>query len=109
MSNRMYTGLKFLALILLPSVATLYFAIAGIWGLPNAQQVVGTITSIDAFLGVILGINTRTYNASDARYDGAINVTTQGEAKTFSLEFKDDEALDSLDSKKNVTFKINAT
>jgi hypothetical protein len=109
MSGKVYDVLKFVALILLPAIGALYFAIAGIWGLPYAQEIVGTITSIDAFLGVLLGINTRTYNASDAKYDGAINVITQGENKTFSLEFKDDEALDSLDQKPSVMFKINAT
>jgi hypothetical protein len=47
---------------LLPAAGTLYFALAGIWGLPYGEQVVGTITAIDTFLGVILGISTSQYN-----------------------------------------------
>ena len=47
---------------LLPSAGTLYFALAGIWGLPYGEQVVGTITAVDTFLGVILGISTSQYN-----------------------------------------------
>jgi hypothetical protein len=47
---------------LLPAAGTLYFALAGIWGLPYGEQVVGTITAIDTFLGVILGISTSRYN-----------------------------------------------
>lgn len=63
MSNKVYDILKWIAQILLPAVATLYFALASIWGFPYAEQIVGTITAIDAFLGVLLGISTTKYNA----------------------------------------------
>ena len=62
MSNKMYNILKWVAMILLPALGTLYFALAGIWGFPYAEQVVGTITAVDTFLGVILGISTMQYN-----------------------------------------------
>lgn len=61
MSNRTYDILKWIAQYLLPAAGTLYFALASIWGLPYGEQVVGTITAIDAFLGVILGISTAQY------------------------------------------------
>ena len=61
-SNKTYDKLKWIAQYLLPALATLYFAVAGIWGLPYANQVVGTITAIDTFLGVILGVSTAQYN-----------------------------------------------
>lgn len=47
---------------LLPALGTLYFALAGIWNFPYGEQVVGTITAVDTFLGVILGISTSQYN-----------------------------------------------
>ena len=56
MSNKMYDILKWIAQILLPAIGTLYFALAQIWGLPYAEQIVGTITAVDCFLGAILGI-----------------------------------------------------
>lgn len=62
MNNKVYDILKWIAQIVLPAAATLYFAIASIWGLNNAEQVIGTITAIDTFLGVILGISTIQYN-----------------------------------------------
>lgn len=62
MSNRTYDVLKWIAQILLPAIGTLYFALSEIWGFPYAEQVVGTITAVDAFLGVILGISTYQYN-----------------------------------------------
>ena len=65
MSNKLYDILKWIALILLPALGTLYFALAGIWGFPYAEQVVGTITAIDTFLGVLLGISANTYKKED--------------------------------------------
>ena len=61
MSNKTYDILKWIAQILLPAIGTLYFAIAQIWGLPYAEQIVGTITALDAFLGAILGVSTMAY------------------------------------------------
>lgn len=57
-SNRTYDILKYIAQIVLPALGTLYFALSCIWGLPYGEQVVGTITAIDAFLGALLGIST---------------------------------------------------
>lgn len=62
LSNKMYDMLKWVAQYLLPALGTLYFALAGIWGFPYGEEVVGTITAIDTFLGVLLGISTNYYN-----------------------------------------------
>jgi hypothetical protein len=61
MSNKVYDVLKWIAMYLLPALGTLYFAISGIWGLPYGEEVVGTLTAIDTFLGVVLGISTANY------------------------------------------------
>ena len=61
MSNKTYDILKWVAQILLPALGALYFALAKIWGLPYSNEVVGTITAIDAFLGALLGISTIQY------------------------------------------------
>ena len=58
LSNRAYDILKWIAMYFLPALGTLYFAVASIWSLPYGEQVVGTITAIDTFLGVLLGIST---------------------------------------------------
>lgn len=62
MSNKVYDVLKWIAQVLLPAVGTLYFALAGIWGFPFGEEVVGTITAVDAFLGTILMVSTSQYN-----------------------------------------------
>lgn len=65
MSNKVYDILKYVAQIVLPAIGTLYFALAQIWGLPFGEEVVGTITAIDAFLGALLGISTVRYNKEE--------------------------------------------
>ena len=65
MSNKTYDILKWVAQLFLPALGTLYFALAGIWGFPFGEEIVGTITSIDTFLGVILGISTNVYKKKE--------------------------------------------
>lgn len=60
--NKTYDLLKWVAQIVLPALGALYFALASTWGLPYGEQIVGTITAIDAFLGAILGVSTYNYN-----------------------------------------------
>lgn len=65
LNDKVYDILKWIAQYLLPAIGTLYFALAGIWGLPYGEQIVGSITAIDTFLGVILGLSSMKYNKSD--------------------------------------------
>lgn len=69
LNDKVYDVLKWIALYLLPAVGTLYFALAGIWEFPCGEEVVGTLTAIDTFLGVILGISTATYKKSVEKGD----------------------------------------
>ena len=61
MSNKMYDVLKYIAQIGLPAVGTLYYALSAIWGLPYGEQIVGTITAVDTFLGTLLMISSSAY------------------------------------------------
>ena len=62
MSNKVYDVLKYVAQIVLPALATLYFALAKIWNFPYGSEVVGTISAVDAFLGCLLKLSTDQYN-----------------------------------------------
>ena len=61
MSDKLYNILKAIAQYVLPALATLYFAVASIWSLPYATEVVGTITAIDAFIGALIGVSSAQY------------------------------------------------
>lgn len=65
-NSKLYDILKWVSMVFLPGAGTLYFALSSIWGLPYAEQVVGTITAIDTFLGVLLGISSATYYRDEA-------------------------------------------
>lgn len=62
LNNKVYDVLKYIAQIVLPALATLYFALSKIWGLPYGEEIVGTISAIDVFLGALLGISSMNYN-----------------------------------------------
>lgn len=64
MNNKLYDVLKWISLIVLPAIGTLYFALAGIWGFPYGEEIVGTIVAVETFLGAILGISNARYKKS---------------------------------------------
>ena len=65
MKNETYDRLKWIAQIALRAGATLYAALAGIWGLPHGTEITGTISAVDVFLGALLGISTKNYNKEE--------------------------------------------
>jgi imidazoleglycerol phosphate synthase glutamine amidotransferase subunit HisH len=67
-----YTAVKHTAALVLPAAGTLYFALAQIWRLPNAEEVMGTIAALNTFLGIVLGISVKSYNSSDTKYVGDV-------------------------------------
>lgn len=70
LNNRLYDVLKWIALIVLPAVATLYGALASVWGFPYPDQIVYTITAVDTFLGTLLGISNLQYKAGGDNEEG---------------------------------------
>lgn len=65
LSNKTYDILKWVCIIVLPAIATLYMGLAKIWDLPYATEVPQTITVVDAFLGALLGVSTINYNKDE--------------------------------------------
>lgn len=62
MNNKTYDILKYIAQIVIPAIGVLWFTVAQIWNIPYGQEILGTITAVDCFLGAILGISTMAYN-----------------------------------------------
>ena len=104
-SPGVYDRLKWFVTIVLPAFSALYLALAGIWNLPAATQVVGTVTAVTAFLGICLGISASRYKNSDAPFDGKAIVThDEGGLAGVSLEYDGDP--EELVNKKTVAFRI---
>lgn len=62
LNDKLYNILKWLALVILPAIGTLYTALTLIWGLPYGGEVSSTIMAIETFIGALIGISTATYN-----------------------------------------------
>ena len=105
-TNKFYDKVKFITQILLPAIGTLYFTLSGIWNLPSADEVVGTIVALDTFLGVVLHISTQSYDKSEAKFDGSIDVLyLPNNKKTYSLNL--DKEPSEIEQADQITFKVN--
>ena len=104
LTDKQYNTLKPIVQVGLPAISSLYFGLSAIWGLPGAEQVVGTIALITTFLGVTLGLSSRRYNTANPS-DGQIVITqTENGAKNFSLEL--DKTPEEIEKMKSVTFDV---
>ena len=61
LTDKAYDVMKWLVIIVLPALATLYAALAAVWAWPLADQVVTTITAVDTFFGAVLCISAANY------------------------------------------------
>lgn len=105
LSSDAYDALKWIAQIFLPALGALYFAVATIWGLPLAEQIVGSITAVDAFLGILLGISTKSYWANTDNKAGILHIdTSDPSADKYNLEVH--APLSTLPNKSAVTFRV---
>lgn len=107
LSDGVYNTLKNVAQLYLPALATLYFALAQIWHLPKPEEVVGSVTAVDAFLGVVLGLSTVAYNKSDAKYSGVLNVVDPGDGSELLLTSGLDKTVEDIRKMPEVTFRVN--
>lgn len=60
--DKLYDTMKWVCIIVLPAIATLWFTLGKIWGFPYLAEIEATIIAIDTFLGAILGVSTIQYN-----------------------------------------------
>ena len=49
LKDNLYKPLKWVVMIILPAIATLYTALAGLWGLPMSDAVAQTICAVATF------------------------------------------------------------
>jgi hypothetical protein len=105
LSNKAYDQLKWVAQYGLPALGAFYFGLAQLWGFPYAVEVIGTIALLDVLLGVVLGVSTKSYNASGAQYDGDFIVSKDASGNpTQSLAFN--VPLAQLQGNKQVVLKV---
>lgn len=106
LTNAFYNKLKFLALVLLPGASAAYFSLAQVWGLPNAEKVVGTMTIVDTFLGLLLKASTSQYHKAGDDIVGDLVVNDDGEERYLSLGITDHRAFAQIPDKDFVKLKV---
>lgn len=104
LSNSVYEKLKKSSLYILPAFAALYFGLAQIWGLPKAEEVVGSVACLETFLGAVLGISNKQYQNSDAKFDGQISIEPGEEEDTSNVRVQLDPT--ALADKDEVLVKV---
>lgn len=72
-NSNVYDKLKFIALVVLPALATLVVAVNPLWNIPNQDAIAGTIIAVDTFLGALLGISAKQYNQAAENFDGYLD------------------------------------
>lgn len=104
-----YDRLKFLALILLPAFASLWFGLGQLWNFPHTTEVVGTITLVDTFLGVVLQLSSNAYYKSGANFDGELKMVTKedGDEKLVFDVQTDPETVMKKMGKHTFEFRVN--
>jgi hypothetical protein len=102
-----YSVMKKSATIILPALATLYFALAQLWNFPEPEKVVASITALNTFIGVLVQISKKSYYASGEQYAGEIQVQDVGDKRVASLVIDGDP--EDILSMKEATFKISDT
>lgn len=106
LNNKVYDFLKWITMIFLPAISAAYFALSGLWGLPEPERVIGTIAVIITFLGAMLKISTASYDNSDAKFDGVMHVdSTDSEKDVFTFELY--QAPEGFPDKDSLTFKVS--
>lgn len=106
-SNKLYSKLKWGIAIVLPAISTLYFTLGSIWGLPYVSEVIGSIAALTTFLGIIVGVSSKSYYNSDARYDGSVNVyDTPHDTVLYSLDLNQEP--ERIITKKEIVFRVNS-
>lgn len=105
LSEGSYDFLKKFVTLILPALSSLYFGLAQIWGLPAAEEVVGTCALLATFLGVVLGISSARYNESTMATQGDLVVTPNPDGSP-NLVLALNEGAEKIVDKKTVTFKV---
>lgn len=60
--DKVYNILKWIAILVLPAIATFIISIFGIWNIPYGEAISGTIMAVDTLLGAVIGISNVNYN-----------------------------------------------
>jgi len=59
--DKVYDWLKWISLVVLDAIGTLYNSLATLWGWPYGEMIMKTCVYVSIFIGAIIGISTAEY------------------------------------------------
>lgn len=95
MTSKTYDRLKWVTLVLLPALASLYFALGQLWHFPKIEEVVGTITIIDTSLGLLIGKSSASFqkDVRSTKIMGDIMITQDVDGTPISSHMEMDDRM----------------
>lgn len=69
-NSRVYDVLKWIVMVCLPAVTTLWLTLASIWQFPYAEPIGATLGAVTVFLGALLGIGNIKYKLTKENGNG---------------------------------------
>lgn len=105
LSNRTYDRLKKVVVLYFPAGQSFYMGLASLWDLPDPTRVIQTTILINTFLGAVILISTKSYNKSQAKFDGSLDVAETDSSQIFGLGLT--TLPEDLANKDQVLLKVN--
>ena len=93
--DKVYTVLKWIVILVMPAISTLYATLSTIWGWPHATEIVLTVNAVTLFMGILIGVSSKSYSG-----DGQLVTTDSG----YKLVLNADP--DELAAKSSITFQV---
>lgn len=100
--SKWYNAIKFLVTVVIPALITFIAVLGPIWEWDNITKITATLAAIATFLGAIIGISSKNYNANE-RFVGEtwLSPTDEGWKRVFNV------TADEIDpDRKEISFKV---
>lgn len=102
-NDKTYDFLNALVRYILPALGTLYFTLSEIWGFPNASEVVGTISAVAMFGGIVIALAKNKWKEPT---DGTLLID-ETDPTLNSFGFEGGKKLEEFDDKQVVRLMVN--
>lgn len=57
MPDKLYDWCKWICLIAIPAISTLYYTLSQIWGFPYGEEITATLSAVGLCIGSLIGLS----------------------------------------------------
>lgn len=106
MSSKLYDSMKWTALVLLPGLGALYFGLGQLWDFPEVEKVVGSVTVLEVFIGLLLRKSASDYGSAQTVGDAIVIQDKEGTVAGMRFELDASTTPLVLNDKKIAQFNV---